>query len=391
MRQSVLNTYKRNNLCFLKGEGSWLLADNKRWYLDFGSGIAVNVLGHSNPVLIKALNVQSKLLWHTSNLFEIKKQEELADLLVSKTFADKVFFTNSGAESVECAIKIARKYGKSIKKDKFKIISFTGAFHGRTYGAISVSSSKKLSEGFEPTVPGVVFLPFNQVSNLEKDLKDDVCGVIVEPIQGEGGINEANKNFILKLKEICDKKDIVLIFDEIQSGIGRSGSFFAYEFYKIKPDIVTAAKGIGGGFPIGCCLVTDKIAKKMTVGSHGSTFGGNPLGCSVSIAILNEIFKAGFLDEVIEKSNDFKNNLINLINNYPSIFEEVRGRGFMLGLKCNIPNSIIVEEALKNNLIVIPGGDNTIRILPPINISKKDLNTGIEILKNVANCLENIK
>ncbi len=388
MENSILKTYNRYQLSFLKGKGSWLFGDDKNWYLDFGSGIAVNILGHSHPALIKALNKQSKLLWHTSNLFKIDNQEKLAHILVEKTFADKVFFTNSGAESIECAIKIARKYGNTFKKKRNKIISFSGAFHGRTYGALSISGSKKISEGFEPILGGVDNIPFNQLDKLEDNLTNEVCAVILEPIQGEGGINEADLVFIKKLKTICKNKKILLIFDEIQSGIGRTGKFLAHEFFDVKPDIVTIAKGIGGGFPIGCCLLTNKLAQVMEVGSHGSTFGGNPLGCSVSIAILNEIFKEGFLSNLSKKASNFKIKLEGLVREYPKTFDEVRGKGFMLGLKCKISNKIFVDEALTNKLILIPGGDNTIRILPPINITKKDLNIGFKIIENVASKLE---
>jgi len=388
LENSILKTYNRYQLSFLRGKGSWLLGNDNSWYLDFGSGIAVNILGHSHPSLIKALNKQSKLLWHTSNLFKIDNQEKLADFLVEKTFADKVFFTNSGAESIECAIKIARKYGNTYKKKKNKIISFSGAFHGRTYGALSISGSKKISEGFEPILDGVENIPFNKLDKLEENITDEVCAVIIEPIQGEGGINEVSLAFIKKLQIICKNKNVLLIFDEIQSGIGRTGKFLAHEFYDAKPDIVTIAKGIGGGFPIGCCLLTNKVAKVMEVGSHGSTFGGNPLGCSVSIAILNEIFKEGFLTSISRKALNFKIRLEELVREYPKVFDEVRGKGFMLGLKCKISNKLFVDEALFNKLILIPGGDNTIRILPPINITKKDLTIGLKIIENVASKLE---
>lgn len=384
MAAPILETYNRAPLSFVKGTGSWLETINGDRYLDMGSGIAVSCLGHSNVDLIKALEKQANLLWHTSNLYSIPVQEELASKLVENTFADKVFFTNSGTESIECAIKMARKYffEKGFVEKK-QIITFEGSFHGRSMAAISASGAEKLTRGFGPLLPGFKSLPFGNLTGVELLDPDQICAVLIEPIQGEGGIRPCEKEFLTGLRKICDEKNILLILDEIQSGIGRSGDFFSYEHYGVKPDIVAVAKGIGGGFPLGCCLASTKAASGMVLGSHGSTFGGNPLACAVGIAVVNQILSDGFLNSVKEKGIKFFKGLESLVLKNPTVYESVRGRGLMLGLKCKVDNSIVIEKAYKKKLLLIPAGDNVVRILPPLNISEEDLSLAMEGFKSL--------
>ena len=370
----LLKTYNRAPVSFVSGKGAWLETSEGDRYLDLASGIAVNSLGHANANLIKALEKQAHLVWHTSNLYSIPTQEELASLLVKKTFADKVFFTNSGTESIECAIKMARKfYFDNGKISKTKIVTFEGSFHGRSMAAISASGTNKLTKGFGPLLPGFVVLPRNNFEAVKALDFTEVCAVLIEPIQGEGGINVSSKEFLLHLRNICDANDILLIFDEIQSGIGRSGKFFSYQFSGVSPDIVAVAKGIGGGFPLGCCLATSQAASGMTVGTHGSTFGGNPLACAVGLAVLNEIFSVGFLESVQEKGRKLRAHLEDLVQYDPITFDSVRGLGLMLGLKCKVENSKVIEAAYNNKLLLVPAADNVVRVLPPLNITDQDI------------------
>ena len=384
MAAPILETYNRAPLSFVKGTGCWLETITGDRYLDMGSGIAVSCLGHSNVNLIKALEKQANLLWHTSNLYSIPVQEELASKLVENTFADKVFFTNSGTESIECAIKMARKYffEKGLVEKK-QIVTFQGSFHGRSMAAISASGAEKLTKGFEPLLPGFESIPFGNLAGVESLNSNKICAVLIEPIQGEGGIRPCEKEFLIGLRKICDEKNILLILDEIQSGVGRSGDFFAYEHYGVRPDIVAVAKGIGGGFPLGCCLASTKAASGMTLGSHGSTFGGNPLACAVGIAVINQIFSDGFLKSVKEKGVKFLKGLEALVSKNPTVFDSVRGRGLMLGLKCKIDNSIVIEKAYEKKLLLVPAGDNVVRLLPPLNISEKDLGLAMERLESL--------
>jgi acetylornithine/N-succinyldiaminopimelate aminotransferase len=375
----LLETYNRVPLSFVKGNGSWLETSDGDKFLDLGSGIAVNCLGHSNQSLIKALEKQAHLLWHTSNLYSIPVQEELAQILVENTFADKVFFTNSGTESIECSIKMARKFffEKGLNKKK-QIITFEGSFHGRSMAAISASTAKKLTKGFEPLLPGFKSMPFGNVDLIESLDLDSVCAILVEPIQGEGGIRPCKNEFLVALRKICDDNNILLIFDEIQSGIGRSGKFFAYQYSGVEADIVAVAKGIGGGFPLGCCLASAEAASGMTSGTHGSTFGGNPLACAVGVAVLNQILSDGFLQRVREKGAKLSKYLNSLVLQNPTIFDSLRGIGLMLGLKCNVSNSLIIEAAYEKKLLLVPAGDNVVRILPPLNITYDEIDLAIE-------------
>ena len=382
MQSSILSTYKRSNLSFVKGKGSYLITKNGKKYLDFASGLAVNSLGHCNSELIKVLNNQSKKMWHISNAFQIPEQEELAKKLVKLTFADKVFFCNSGAESVEAAIKIARAYYQIKKrKNKYKIITIKGSFHGRTLATISASGQKKMIDGFKPLLDGFVQVEFGDHESIEKAVDNKTAAIMVEPILGEGGIKIIPNQCLEGLRKLCNKKKILLIFDEVQCGIGRTGKFFSYQWSKIEPDILATAKGMGGGFPIGACLVTDKVSKGMKFGSHGSTFGGNPLACSVAKRVIEIISEKKFLNDLNQKATFFVNKLEAIKNTYNHLIEEIRGRGFLLGIKIKINNSIFIEKLRNNGLLSIGANENIIRILPPLNVTNKDLKIALKIIE----------
>ena len=385
MNNSILPTYNRSNLSFERGEGSWLETKNGERYLDFSSGIAVNSLGHCHPKLVQAITDQASKLWHTSNLHRIDLQEKLADFLVSNSFADKIFFTNSGAESVECAIKIARKffYEKGNKK-KNKIITFEGSFHGRTLGTIAASGEKKLTRGFEPNLQGFDRVPIKNLDKVYELISERTAAILIEPIQGEGGIRCFEREYIKELRKICNENDSLLIFDEVQCGIGRTGTLFAYENFNVVPDIVAIAKGLGGGFPIGACLATEEASIGMVYGTHGSTYGGNPLACAVAYAVLKEITNDGFLDNVIRNAIILKQKLSQVIDEYPDIFEDVRGEGLMLGLKCRVDSSEVVGAGYDERILCVGAADNVVRILPPLNISESDIQLGINKLEKIA-------
>ncbi len=385
LNNSILKTYNRSNLYFERGKGSWLETLTGELYLDFGSGIAVNSLGHCHPKLVEAIKKQSEELWHTSNLHNIVQQEKLADFLVANTFAEKVFFTNSGAESVECAIKMARKYfyDKGFKS-KNKIITLEGSFHGRTLGTIAAAAEEKLTMGFGPNLQGFEKIPFGSLENLQDFVKEDTAAILVEPIQGEGGIKCLGANLIKTLRKVCDQNGILLIFDEVQCGVGRVGRLFAHEKYGVYPDIMAIAKGLGGGFPIGACLATNNAAIGMTKGTHGSTYGGNPLACAVANAVLNEITKEGFLAEVRRKSIILRQELSRLIDQFPEIYTEMRGEGLMMGMKCGVENVTVIEAGYKEGILFVAASENIIRILPPLNVSDKDLKMGINKLEGIA-------
>ena len=385
MNNSILPTYNRSNLSFERGEGSWLETKSGERYLDFSSGIAVNSLGHCHPKLVQAITDQASKLWHTSNLHRIDLQEKLADFLVSNSFADKIFFTNSGAESVECAIKIARKffYEKGNKK-KNKIITFEGSFHGRTLGTIAASGEKKLTRGFEPNLQGFDRVPIKNLDKIYELISERTAAILIEPIQGEGGIRCFEREYIKELRKICNENDSLLIFDEVQCGIGRTGTLFAYENFNVVPDIVAIAKGLGGGFPIGACLATEEASIGMVYGTHGSTYGGNPLACAVAYAVLKEITNDGFLDNVIRNAIILKQKLSQVIDEYPDIFEDVRGEGLMLGLKCRVDSSEVVGAGYDERILCVGAADNVVRILPPLNISESDIQLGINKLEKIA-------
>ena len=392
MMTPVLPNYSRAPLRFVKGEGSWLFDEKNKRYLDLGAGIAVTALGHAHPELVAAIQEQATKLWHVSNLYEIPNQEELAERLVSETFSDTVFFTNSGAESMECAIKMARKYWfEKGEPNRSTIITFDNAFHGRTMATISAVGSEKLTKGFGPLLPGFIQIPIEEdnYSQLKNKIQDpDVAAIIVEPIQGEGGIIPLSDDFLKVIRNFCDQTGVLLIFDEIQCGVGRTGKLFAHEWAGVYPDIMAIAKGIGNGFPLGACLATEEAASGMTAGTHGSTYGGNPLACAVGLKVLDIVSHPDFLADVSRKAGFFRQKLESLIAGHSEIFELVRGEGLMLGMKCKVPNMDVVAMAYKHNLLLVPGGDNVIRLLPALNISEVELTEAFHRLEQTALSLE---
>lgn len=383
----VMPTYGDKELEFTRGRGCYLFTKTNEKYLDFASGIAVNSLGHCHPKLTKALNKQSKELWHVSNLYKIQQQEELAKLLCKKSFADKVFFTNSGTESIECGIKIIRSYHSFHKTGKNEIITFEGAFHGRTYGALSAQMNKKYSKNFGPLLSGFKKIDFNNEKKLRASINKKTAGIIIEPIQGEGGIRPASLKFLKLIRKICNDQNILLFIDEVQSGFGRSGKLFSYEWAKIKPDLMAVAKGIGSGFPLGACLSTGKACIAMTRGTHGSTFGGNPLAMSVGLEVINIISNKSFLKKVDKISRYFWKNLKDLEKD-SKIINEVRGAGLLLGIKTNVNNLDLSERLKKNKLLNVPASDNTVRLAPPLIVSYKEIDKSISIIKKVLKEME---
>jgi len=377
-----MSNYNRSDLAFVSGKGVWLFDDKGKMFLDLASGIAVNSLGHSHPRLVKVLVDQGSKLWHTSNLYTVPNQEKLAKLLTNNTFAEKVFFTNSGAESVECAIKIARRFFFSIgQSERNRIISFDGAFHGRTMGTISAAGSRKLLEGFGPKLPGFDLIKNFSLESVEKKITRRTCAILVEPILGEGGIVPLTCSFLKGLKNLCEKYNLLLIFDEVQSGVGRSGHFLAHESCEVTPDIVALAKGLGNGFPIGACLATKKVAACMVPGTHGSTYGGNPLGCAVALETTKHILKPNFLSTIRKKGHFFKEKLNDLLDIFPDQIIEVRGKGLMLGLKCAGKNVDLVKMCREEKLLLVPAASNTVRILPPLIITYREIEEAIMRLK----------
>ena len=388
---SLAKNYKRRNLSFRRGKGSFLYTYNGVKFLDFVQGIAVNSLGHTNPVLVKAIKKQSQKLWHVSNSFKIPEGEELAKKLTNKTFADAVIFQNSGAEATEAAIKVARRYFYSIgQPQKNRILCIKNSFHGRTIAAINASGSKKMIEGFGPKVGGFDHFKFGNHKELKKKITNKTAAIMIEPIMGEGGIKVIPTWCLKEIRKICNKKKILLILDEVQCGIGRTGRFFSYEYANIKPDIVPIAKGIGGGFPIGAVLMTKKVSKAMVPGTHGSTFGGNPLAMSVGNAVMNEIFKKGFLSKVKSNSKYFISELNKIKNKFPKIIKEIRGVGLILGIQLYKDQSKFIESLLKNKLLTIRAAENVIRILPPLNVTKKEINMALKIITKVCSDYKNL-
>ncbi len=389
MIPNVLPTYNRAPLTFVKGEGSWIVDDKGRRFLDMGAGIAVNILGHANPRLVRALTEQAGKLWHTSNLYNIPQQEALATKLVDATFADTVFFTNSGTEAIECAIKMARKYHyEKGQPERTEIITFAGAFHGRSTGAIAAAGSEKMVKGFGPLMPGFVHLPFGDHEALRAAVGDKTAAILVEPIQGEGGIRVLPRVCLEGMRKLCDEHGILLMLDEVQCGMGRTGKLFEYQNSGIEPDIMAVAKGIGGGFPLGACLATEKAASGMTAGTHGSTYGGNPLACAVGCEVMNAVAEDGFLDHVTEVSSQFLQGLNQLLDSHPDVFEEVRGKGLMLGLKCKVPNTDLVAACYDADLLVVPAAENVVRLLPALNISAQEAQEAVSRLGAAAASIE---
>ncbi len=382
---ALANNYKRKNLSFVRGKGSYLFTKDGKKYLDFVQGIAVNSLGHANKKLISAINKQSKKLWHVSNAFRIPEGEKLAGKLVKKTFADAIIFQNSGAEATEAAIKVARRYFYSIGKEhKNRIICIKNSFHGRTIATIHASGSKKMTQGFGPKVPGFDHFEFGDHKKLKKLIKKNTAAIMLEPVMGEGGIKVIPNWCIKAIRKICNQRRILLILDEVQCGIGRSGKFFAFEHSKVKPDIVPIAKGIGGGFPIGAVLMTKKVAKAMVPGTHGSTFGGNPLAMAVGNAVLDQINK-NLLINVNKMSKYFIHELNKIKIKFPQVIKEVRGVGLLIGLQLFKDQTEFIKKLMENKLLTIRAAENVIRILPPLNVTKREIDIALKIISKVCN------
>tara|TARA_A100001011_G_scaffold391986_1_gene478604 strand:- start:888 stop:2054 length:1167 start_codon:yes stop_codon:yes gene_type:complete len=383
---ALVKNYNRRKIAFKRGKGSFLYSTNGKKYLDFVQGIAVNSLGHSNPYLTKAMNKQAKKVWHVSNAFIIPEGEKLAKRLTQKTFADYVMFQNSGVEATEAAIKAVRRYFYSIgKPQKNRILCIKNSFHGRTLAAIFASGSKKMTEGFGPKVTGFDHFNFGDHKGLKKAITKKTAAIMVETTMGESGIKVIPDWCLRGLRKICNKKKILLILDEVQCGVGRSGKFFAFEYAKIKPDIVPIAKGIGGGFPIGAVLMNKKVASAMIPGSHGSTFGGNPLAMSVGNAVLDQIFKKGFLKNVQKSSKHFISELNKIKEDYPNIIKEVRGIGLLLGLQLYSDQTQFIKKLQDNKLLTMRAGENVVRILPPLNVKKQEIDIAIKVIRKVCN------
>ena len=377
----VLPTYARADLEFVKGKGAWLTEADGSQFLDLASGIAVNSLGHAHPDLVKIIKSQAEKLWHVSNLYEIPQQRALAEILVENSFADTVFFTNSGTESCELAVKMARKYWfEKGYHDKFEIITFEGSFHGRSSAGIAATASEKMTKGFGPLLPGFLSINWNNHEAIKNSISDRTAAILLEPIQGEGGIRVVPEQCLKGIREFCDENKILLILDEVQCGVGRTGKLFAHEWAEIEPDIMMVAKGIGGGFPLGAVLAKENAASGMTTGTHGSTYGGNPLGCSIGLKVMDIISNPNFLLDVNHKAKNFRAGLSELLNKNTSIFEEVRGKGLMLGLKCKVQNIDVVNAGYSNKLLTVPAGDNVVRLLPPLTISDKEIKQALEKL-----------
>jgi acetylornithine/N-succinyldiaminopimelate aminotransferase len=385
----LLPTYARADEVFERGEGVWLLTRDGERYLDFGAGIAVNALGHAHPHLVRALTEQAGKLWHTSNLFRIPEGERLAQRLVDNTFADTVFFTNSGAEALEASIKMARKYHSANgEPERFRILTFEGAFHGRTLATIAAGGQKKYLDGFGPKVEGFDQVPFGDHDALTAALTPETGAILIEPIQGEGGIRPVPTQCLRGLRDLCDERGMLLILDEVQTGVGRTGRLLAHEWAGIEPDIVAIAKGIGGGFPMGACLATAEAAKGMTVGVHGTTFGGNPLAMAVGNAVLDVILEPEFLERIERMGLYLKQRLAELTDRHPAIIAEIRGQGLMVGLRTHVPNTDLVDAAREQKLLTIAAGDNVVRLLPPLIAGEADIADAVHRLDEACYVLE---
>ncbi|WP_445811210.1 aspartate aminotransferase family protein, partial [Yoonia sp.] len=386
MIASVLPTYSRAPLTFTSGSGAWLTEADGRRFLDLGAGIAVNALGHAHPALVAALTAQAQSLWHVSNLYHIPAQQKLADLLVEHTFADTVFFTNSGTEAGELAVKMARKYWYDKgQPDRTEIITFTGSFHGRSSAGIAAAGSEKMTKGFGPLLPGFTHLDFGDHDALTlAAARDNIAAIMVEPVQGEGGIRPLPDVCLKGLRDLCDQHGILMILDEVQCGMGRTGKLFAHEWAGITPDIMMVAKGIGGGFPLGAVLASENAASGMTAGTHGSTYGGNPLACAVGCAVMEIVANPAFLAEVNRKAGLLRQKLEGLVAAHPDVFVAVRGSGLMLGLKCKATNTDIVKAGYDHGVLTVPAADNVIRLLPPLTITDEEIGQAVARLDAAA-------
>jgi acetylornithine/N-succinyldiaminopimelate aminotransferase len=374
-------TYARADLSFERGEGAWLTATDGTRYLDFMGGVAVNALGHAHPRLVEALKAQAEKLWHVSNIFEIPAQRELGQRLVAATFADRVFFTNSGAEAIECAIKTARRYHfVNGRPERYRIVTFEGAFHGRTLATIAAGGQAKHLEGFGPRMEGFDQVPVSDRKALDAAIGAETAAILIEPIQGEGGVRSVPPEELRHLRRVCDERGLLLMFDEIQTGMGRTGKLFAHEWAGAIPDVMAIAKGIGGGFPLGACLATREASAGMTAGTHGSTFGGNPLACAVGNAVLDVILADGFLEHVRRTGLKLKQKLAAIADTYRDIVEEIRGEGLMLGLKCRVPNTDVLSAARMEGLLLVLAGDNVVRLLPPLIVGEVEVEEAVRRL-----------
>jgi acetylornithine/N-succinyldiaminopimelate aminotransferase len=388
MIASVLPTYNRASQAFVRGEGCRVFTEEGEAYLDFGAGVAVTSCGHAHPHLVKALTEQAQKIWHTSNLYRMPGQEKLSQQLIDTTFADTVFFCNSGAEALECTIKMARKFHfANGQPERSTIITFEGAFHGRTLATIAAGGQEKYLEGFEPRMTGFKQIPFGDHAALEAAITPDVGAILIEPVQGEGGIRPLPPQCLKGLRDLCDQHGMLLLLDEVQCGVGRTGKLFAYQWAGIEPDIMAVAKGIGGGFPLGACLATERAAKGMVAGTHGSTFGGNPLATAVGSAVMDVVTAEGFLDNVQKQALLLKQKLAALKDMYPTVIEDIRGQGLMMGIKCKVPNTALVSAVLSEKMLVIGAGDNVVRLLPPLVVTEDDINEAVSKLEKACKSL----
>ena len=384
----IMPSYNRASLRFARGDGAWLTTTKGDTYLDFGSGVAVNTLGHSHPKLVQAITDQAQKLWHVSNLYEIPEQEALADRLCEASFADLVFFGNSGAEAAEGMIKTMRKYHASHgHPEKVTLIGFAGAFHGRTLAALAAAGNQAYLEGFGPAPTGFVQAPNFDIETLEALIDDTTAGILIEPIQGEGGVRDVGTDFLRALRALCDKHNILLGLDEVQCGIGRTGKLFAHEWAGITPDVMAIAKGIGGGFPLGAVLTTREVGAVMQPGTHGSTYGGNPLACRVGSAVLDTVLQDGFLAQVQDMAIYFRQHLARIIDENKDIFTDLRGAGLMVGLQCVVPNMDVVTALREAKLLSVGAGENTLRLLPPLNIEKTELDMALAAIETACEAL----
>jgi acetylornithine/N-succinyldiaminopimelate aminotransferase len=384
---AVMPTYSRVDVAFEKGEGAYLFDQDGRRYLDFGAGIAVISLGHCHPRIVEALREQAGKIWHTSNLYRILGQERLAQRLVDHSFADSVFFCNSGAEAMECSLKMARKYhDETGNPDRYRVVACTNSFHGRTMATIAAAGQEKLLKGFGPAVEGFDHVAFGNLNETRAAITDETAAILIEPVQGEGGMLPASADYLRGLRQTADEFGLLLIFDEVQCGIGRTGKLFAHEWAGVEPDILAAAKGLGGGFPVGACLANEKAASALVAGSHGSTFGGNPLAMAVAGSVLDVMLEDGFLERVQAIAKGFRGRLETVAKAHPTVLTEVRGKGLMLGLKCEVPNTTLSAKLFENGLVTVVAGDNVVRILPPLIIDESHVEEAVGILE--ASCAE---